>query len=209
MRRAATILLGLSLVVAACGDDDAQSDATSGTPAATATSAAAESTTATTTVAETTTTVAATTTAAAAALTGPAAFFAAAADFVGGYSGEWNNTTFGSTGAMFINVLEVNLEAGFVLIEIDLDGNVFGLADPDAFVIEISIDGDNLHVGFSEFLGGSSFEIDEFGNFTLNAEPLSLGLPLEIEGGLTDIGFGGSYNIPGLAEGTWSVAPDA
>ncbi len=205
MRRAATILLGLSLVVAACGDDDGQSNVTSGTSAATATSAAAESTTAT--AAETTTTAAATTTAVA--LTGPAAFFAAAADFAGGYSGEWNNTTFGSTGAMFINVLEVNTEAGFVLIEIDLDGNVFGLADPDAFVIEISIDGENLHVGFSEFLGGSSFEIDEFGNFTLNAEPLSLGLPIEIEGGLTDIGFGGTYNIPGLAEGIWAVAPDA
>ena len=207
MRRVATILLGLSLVVAACGDDDGQSNVTSGTSAATATSAAAESTTAT--AAETTTTAAAAETTTAVALTGPEAFFAAAADFVGGYSGEWNNTTFGSTGAMFINVLEVNTGAGFVLIEIDLDGNVFGLADPDAFVIEISIDGENLHVGFSEFLGASSFEIDEFGNFTLNADPLSLGMPLEIEGGFTDIGFGGTYNIPGLAEGIWAVAPDA
>ena len=209
MRRAATILLGLTLVVAACGDDDADSNATSGTSAATATSAATESTTAATTAAETTTTTAAAETTTAVALTGPAAFFAAAADFVGTYSGDWNNTTFGSTGAMFINVLEVNTKAGFLLIEIDLDGNVFGLADPDAFVIEISIDGDNLHVGFSEFLGTSSFEIDEFGNFAMTAEPLSLGLPLEIEGGLTDIGFGGTYNIPGLAEGTWAVAPDA
>jgi hypothetical protein len=200
--------LGLTLVVAACGDDDADSNATSGTSAATATSAATESTTAATTAAETTTTTAAAETTTAA-LTGPAAFFAAAADFVGTYSGDWNNTTFGSTGAMFINVLEVNTKAGFLLIEIDLDGSVFGLADPDAFVIEVSIDGDNLHVGFSEFLGTSSFEIDEFGNFTMTAEPLSLGLPLEIEGGLTDIGFGGTYNIPGLAEGTWAVAPDA
>jgi len=201
------ILLGLSLVVAACGDDDGQSNVTSGTSAPTATSAAADSTTAT--AAETTTTAAAAETTTAVALTGPDAFFAAAGDFVGGYSGDWNNTTFGSTGAMSVNVLEVSTEFGFILIEIDLDGNVFGLADPDAFVIEISIDGENLHVGFSEFLGSSSFEIDEFGNFTLNAEPLSLGLPLEIEGGLTDIGFGGTYNIPGLAEGTWAVAPDA
>jgi len=208
LRRTATILFVLTLVVAACGDDDADSNATSGTSAATATSAATESTTAATTAAETTTTVAAETTTAVA-LEGPAGFIAAAADFVGTYSGDWNNTTFGSTGAMFITVLEVSTEFGFVLIEIDLDGNVFGLADPDAFVIEVSIDGDNLHVGFSEFLGGSSFAIDEFGNFTMTAEPLSLGLPLEVEGGLTDIGFGGTYNIPGLAEGTWAVAPDA
>ena len=204
MRRAATILLGLSLLVAACGDDDAQSDETSGTSAATATSAAAESTTATTTAAETTTTVAATTTEAA--LTGPAAIIAAAADYVGEYEGQWNNTTFGSTGAMFVDVLEVNTEAGFILIEIDLDGNVFGAADPDAFVIEISIDGDDLHVGFSEFLGASSFEIDESGSFTAMAEPPGLGLPLETEGSITDTGFGGTYTIPGLAEGTWSVA---
>ena len=207
MRRIATILLGLTLVIAACGDDDAESNVTSGAAAATATSAAADSTTAT--AAETTTIAAAAETTPAVALTGPDAFFAAAGDFVGGYSGEWNNTTFGSTGAMSVNVLEVSTEFGFILIEIDLDGNVFGLADPDAFVIEISIDGENLHVGFSEFLGESFFEIDEFGNFTLDAEPLSLGLPLEIEGGLTDIGFGGTYNIPGLAEGIWAVAPDA
>ena len=107
---------------------------------------------------------------------------------------------------MFVNVLEVNTGAGFVLIEIDLDGNVFGAADPDAFVIEISIDGDNLHVGFSEFMGASTFEIDEAGNFTSTAEPPGLGLPLETEGSITDTGFGGTYTIPGLAEGTWSVA---
>lgn len=196
-------MLGLVLVVAACGDDDdAQSTATPGTDAATATSAAAESTTAPTVAATTTTAAAATTTAA---LTGPAAFFAAAADYIGEYSGEWNNTTFGSSGAMFVEVLEVNTEAGFLLVEIDLDGNVFGAADPDAFVIEISIDGENLHVGFSEFMGASSFEIDETGSFTAVAEPPGLGLPLESEGSITDTGFAGTYTIPGLAEGTWSV----
>ena len=196
------LLLGLSLLVAACGDDDSQSTDTSGTDATTATSAVAEATSAPT-VAETTTTAAAATTTAA--LTGPAALIAAAADYVGEYEGEWNNTTFGSSGAMFVSVLEVNTEAGFILIETDLDGNVFGAADPDPFVIEISIDGDNLHVGFSEFMGASTFEIDEAGNFMASSEPPGLGLPLETEGFVTETGFGGTYTIPGLAEGTWSV----
>lgn len=204
MRRTATILLGLSLVFAACGDDDADSGATSGTEAATATSAATESTTAPTVAATTTTAAPATTTAA---LTGPAAFIAAAADYVGEYSGQWDNATFGSTGALSINVLEASTEFGFVLIEVDIDGSAFGAADPDAFVIEISTDVENLHVGFSEFLGASSFEIDEAGSFTMVAAPPILGLPLEVEGTINGTGFGGSYSIPDLATGTWSVAP--
>ena len=198
------LLLGLSLLIAACGDDDAQSDETSATSAATATSAVEETTTAPT-VAETTTTAAAATTTPA--LTGPAAVIAAAADYVGEYEGEWNNTTFGSSGAMFVSVLEVNTGAGFMLIEVDLDGNVFGAADPDPFVIEISTAGEDLHVGYSEFLGVSTFEVDEAGNFMAIAEPPGLGLPLETEGSITETGFAGTYTMPGLAEGTWSVAP--
>lgn len=202
MRRAATILLGMSLLVAACGDDDAEPTATAGTAAATATSAAAEATTAPTVAATTTTAAAAETTPA---LTGSAAVIAAAADYLGEYEGEWNNTTFGSSGAMFVTVLEVNTGAGFILVRIDLDGNVFGAADPDPFVIEISTAGEDLHVGYSEFMGVSSLEIDEAGNFSSVAEPPGLGLPLESEGSVTETGFAGTYNIPGLAEGTWSV----
>jgi len=83
----------------------------------------------------------------------------------------------------------------------------FRASDPDLFVIEISIDGDDLHVGFSEFLGASSFEIGASGNFTMTAEPPILGSTLEITGTITGEGFGGTYNIPGLAEGTWSATP--
>ena len=69
------------------------------------------------------------------------------------------------------------------------------------------LDGDNLHVGFSEFIGPSTFAIDEAGNFTLTADPPSLGETLEIIGTITEAGFAGTYDIPGLAEGTFSAAP--
>lgn len=206
MTRIATALIALALVVTACGDDDAASSSTAAT-AATTTTAAAATTAATTAAPETTTTTAAPTTTEAAALTGPEAFIAAAADYVGEYHGEWDNDTFGSTGALFFNVVEANTGAGFVLIQVDVDGNAFGAADPELFVIEISTAGDGFHVGFSPFLGEATFEIDEAGNFILTAAPPLLGLPLEVVGSITGDGFGGVYTIPDLAEGTWSVSP--
>jgi len=98
-------------------------------------------------------------------------------------------------------------ESGFVLIQVDVDGNAFGASDPDLFVIEISFDGDDLHVGFSEFIGESTFVIDETGSFILTAAPPGLEFDLEIVGTITEAGFGGTYDIPGLAEGTWPVTP--
>ena len=203
--RIATLLLALALVVAACGDDDA----TPSTAATTTTTAAAETTAAptTTTAAPATTSTAAPSTTEAMAMSGPEAFIAAAAELVGEYEGTWDNTTFGSTGRLYFNVLEANTDAGYVLFQVDADGNAFGGADPDLTVIEISVDGDSLYVGYSEFIGDSTFEIDEAGNFTLTGMPPALGSELEITGTLTSAGFTGTYNIPGLAEGTFSATP--
>ncbi|MCB2223493.1 MAG: hypothetical protein KQH83_04870 [Actinobacteria bacterium] len=200
MQRIFVLVLALALMAAACGDDD-----TSSTTAAPSTTAAATTEAPSSTEAMTTTTEAATTTAAA--MSGPEAFIAAAAGMVGEYEGEWSNTTFNSTGALYFNIVEANTEAGFVLIQVDADGNAFGAADPDLTVIEISVDGDALHVGFSEFIGPSTFEIDEMGHFTLTAEPPALGMTLQIDGTLTAEGFMGTYDIPGLAEGTFSATP--
>jgi hypothetical protein len=205
MRRTVIVLSVLVLAVAACGDDDTAT--TAGQSTAALTTAATATTAPATTAATTPPTTAAPATTSAPAVTGPAAFIASAADYVGEYVGRWDNATFGSSGAVYFNVLEANTEAGYVLIQVDADGNAFGAADPELFVIEISIDGDDLHVGFSEFLGASSFEIDEAGNFTMTAEPPILGSTIEIAGSITADGFGGTYNIPGLAEGSWSATP--
>ncbi|MFH2071537.1 MAG: hypothetical protein ABIJ75_01670 [Actinomycetota bacterium] len=196
-----TTVLVLALTVVGCGDDAAAP----GTQATTTTQAATTSTEAatTSTEAETTTTETATTEA----MTGPEAFIAAAAELVGEYEGEWDNTTFGSSGTLSFNIVEANTDAGYVLIQVDADGNAFGGADPDPTLFEISVDGDGLHVGFSEFIGPSTFEIDEAGNFTLTATPPSLDMELQITGTLTAEGFAGTYTIPGLAEGTFAATP--
>lgn len=221
MTRPASILIViLALAFSSCGDDDTGSEtpaptsapttaAPSGTTAAPATEAPPAPTTAAP-AATTTTTAAPATTTTAPPATGSAAFIAAAIAYVGSYEGEWNNTTFGSSGSIEVTIVEANTEAGFVLVQIDLGGNVFGAADPDPFTLEIFTNGpDDLESGFTSFLSASSFEIDENGMFTLTADAQGLGLPIVIQGGVVDGGFAGTYTIEGLAEGTWSAAPKA
>lgn len=195
MRRV-TGFVGLLLLVAACGGDSA----TSTTLAATTTTAAA---------ATTTTTAVGTTTPPA---TGPAAFIAGAEPFLGEYQGEWNNTTFGSSGSVYLNVLEVNVEAGYILVQVDLGGNVFGASDPDLFVVEIFAGGDSLEISDTAFLGAETIEVGDDGRITVTAQPASLGLELTIEGAVVEApgggqGFEGTYTIPGLAEGTFNAFP--
>ena len=204
MRRMTVMVLALVLVFAACGDDDTTGKGDTTTTAASSSTAA--TTAATTTTAAPTTSEATTTTEA---LSPSAAFITGAVDTLGEYTGQWNNATFGSSGALYVTVIEVNTDAGFVLVQVDVDGFAFGAEDPELFVVEISTNGpEDLHVGFSTFLGESEFEIDEVGNFELKAAPPLLGgMTLEVKGFWDGEGFGGTYEIPGLADGTWGVLP--
>jgi hypothetical protein len=198
MRKIAPLMLALALVVAACGDDDGADDTTATTTG---------DTTATTQAATTTT--AAPTTTAAAELSEAEAFIAASADRVGEYTGQWDNATFGSTGALYINVLEANPGTiNNVLIQVDVDGSAFGAEDPELFVIEMWVENDEIQTGFSDFLGDFTFETTADGSFTVVANPPLLGgMTLEIDGTIDGDGFGGTYVIPGLADGTWNAAP--
>ena len=54
-----------------------------------------------------------------------------AKDFAGNWTGTWNNTTFGSKGAAKMTVV-VDEAKKSVELTLDLDGNVFGAADPPA-----------------------------------------------------------------------------
>lgn len=49
------------------------------------------------------------------------------ANFTGSYSGTWTNTTFSSTGAASVTITD---SGGDPMVAVDLDGNVFGGADP-------------------------------------------------------------------------------
>jgi hypothetical protein len=172
-------MFALALVVAACGDDD--SATTTAAPGTTAPPTTAAGTTAAPTTAAPTT--AAPTTAPPTTADPAAARVAAAAAFAGDYTGEWQNTTFGSTGASNFKVA-VDEVAQFALVTIDLDGNVFGGADPDPFLIEIDLTQEPPYTFTTDLMGEATLDVDAAGNVTLEAPavPGLGGLPLTVEG---------------------------
>ena len=56
-------------------------------------------------------------------------------DFVGNWSGQWNNTTFGSTGSTTMTLTSdaTNMTAQMIL---DMNGNVLGGADPAPMTLD-------------------------------------------------------------------------
>jgi len=52
---------------------------------------------------------------------------------LGNFEGQWDNWTFGSSGAA--SMMVESLGGADLMITVDLDGNVFGGSDPDPFVI--------------------------------------------------------------------------
>lgn len=195
MRRLINVAFAFALIGAACGGSDSTTTTTGGGGTSGTTSPPA----ATTTTEATATTEA----------DPVAARIAAAEAFMATYEGEWNNTTFGSTGALTIEVTEVS-EFGFMLIQMDVDGNAFGGADPDANLIEIDLVPDPPQILGSSLLGDALLEIGENGQWVVTATPPGLGLPFTAEVMLTEDGFEGTYVIENedgsvFAEGTFSA----
>lgn len=192
MKRPAMTVLVLVLATWACGGGDGEDTTTTAGTVTTTTAAAAT----TTTAAETTTTQDAT-----------AARIAAAQELEGDYQGEWHNTTFDSTGSIEVS-FEVNADAAFGLLTIDLGGNVFGASDPDPFLFEIDLTQEGPYEGTSDLFGEFTVEVAQDGTVKLTAPNVpGLLLPLEIEGSSVDGVFEGTYTIEGLADGTWTAAP--
>ncbi len=52
---------------------------------------------------------------------------------IGDFEGQWNNTTFGSSGAASMSV--ESLGGANISVTVDLDGSVFGQGDPDPLVL--------------------------------------------------------------------------
>lgn len=75
----------------------------------------------------------------------------------GAWSGDWENTTFSSTGAASLT-LDVDTEAATVDASLDLDGNVFGGLDPDPLEFDGTYDEGGMEITATTVL---------FGDFTL------------------------------------------
>jgi len=118
--------------------------------------------------------------------------------FDGHLSGMWNNNTFGSFGAINADVdtdFTAKGSSGSFTIILDIDGNVFGLGDPDAMTItgSISPDGTVSIESDSDLFGEVEFELDDFGNFTLTANN-DLGL-IVFEGAFSPVHMALDYTI--------------
>lgn len=187
MRRLAIAIAMLTAVVTACGDD------------------ATTSTTAVVTTAVTTTTAAATTTSAVTTTVADAGAerAAALAAIAGTYTGAWNNTTFGSTGPIAAS-LDVDVEARFAVLSLDLGGFVFGGPDPDPLVVEFDLLVAGPYPGSNALFGEFTMDLVD-GHLTMIAPavPGVGGREMVLEGDLAGDSFAGTYTIDGLADGTF------
>ena len=93
----------------------------------------------------------------------------------GMYEGQWDNTTFGSSGAA--SLLIEDLGGGDVQMTADLDGFVFGIGDPDAVVVLGTLMGDIFSMTpissptFGDVTGG----VDEMGNLSFDLVDAAMG----------------------------------
>ncbi|MEX1207084.1 MAG: hypothetical protein WEE36_00550 [Acidimicrobiia bacterium] len=197
MRRFGPMALALVLLAAGCGDDDTAS--TTSAPAATTTTAAPASTT---------TGAPATTTTEAPATTvvddGTAARVAAAQALEGEYEGEWNNTTFGSTGPVTASIV-VDPDAALATFTLDLGGNVFGAADPDPFTVEIDLSQEGPYQFTTELMGDGEFTMtDGIILFTAFSIDQLTGASMEVEGTVNASGWDLFYTILNPAGSTFA-----
>jgi hypothetical protein len=202
MRRFGPMALALVLLAAGCGDDDSAS--TTSAPAATTTTAAPSATTTESpaTTAPTTTVVD----------DGTAARVETAQELEGEYEGEWNNTTFGSTGPVDASIV-VDPDAAVAQFTLDLGGNVFGAADPDPFTVEIDLSEEGPYQFTTELMGDVEFTFaDGIVLFTALSIDQLTGASMEVEGTVNGSGWDLFYTIltsagSTFAEGTVEATP--
>lgn len=89
--------------------------------------------------------------------------------FSGQWSGDWNNTTFGSTGTVTLTIT-VN-DDGTADFTLDVDGQVFGAADPPAMTFSGTYDADGAHIAVTgdALFGDVTIDATADGAFTLDA----------------------------------------
>ncbi|MBI4884034.1 MAG: hypothetical protein HY826_08270 [Actinobacteria bacterium] len=188
-------VLAVTMVVASCSDDKSGTD--DSTPDSVApTTTVAPATVAPTTGAPTTTT------------PDPVALRVAVAEEIAGtYVGEWSNTTFGSTGSIDAQ-FSVDAANATASLTMDLGGNVFGASNPDPFVAEFDLNEAGPYAGTNAVFGEFTVTLDEAFHLKLTAVavPGVGGKQMIVEGDFADGAFSGTYEIVGLAVGTFEAA---
>ena len=191
MKARALLIAVVALVLASCGDDKKTVD-TGAVDTTTADSAAPD-----TSVADATTTVAE--------VDPVAERVAAAEEIEGTYTGEWQNTTFGSVGSIDAT-FAVDPATAVATLTMDLGGNVFGSPDPDPVLAEFDLNGEGPYNGTSELFGDYTISYSD-GHLTFEAAsvPGVGGKKMTLDGDFAAGGFSGTYTIVDLAEGTFEA----
>jgi hypothetical protein len=154
MRRLALMAVAMALLAAACGSGEAATTASLGSAATTASSIGTTTTAGSTTTAD------------------PVAVrLELARIFAGEYVGQWTNTTYGTAGAAFVAVA-VDAEAQTATVTIDLDGEVLGGGDPEAFEVGLDLTGASPYVVATPVFGELALAMEDSGAFTLEAPDL-------------------------------------
>jgi hypothetical protein len=137
---------------------------------------------------------------------------ASAQELEGEYEGEWNNTTFGSTGPVAASIA-VDPDAALATFTLDLGGNVFGAADPDPFTVEIDLSQEGPYQFTTELMGDGEFTMtDGIILFTAFSIDQLTGASMEINGTVNASGWDLFYTILNpagsvFAEGTVEATP--
>ncbi|MBT4520771.1 MAG: hypothetical protein HOC23_12270 [Halieaceae bacterium] len=118
---------------------------------------------------------------------------------LGSWSGEWNNTTFGSSGAITMTIAAT--QDGGLQITSDIDGNVFGMADPPemTFTVPAPSLGDGTFDQTFSFAGNElhiTGSMSATGEFSASMDLSSLGMAsFEIEGTIRPSSFTATYTV--------------
>jgi hypothetical protein len=126
---------------------------------------------------------------------------------VGTYTGAWNNTTFGSTGSASMQIA-YNATTKVATITFDVNGNVFGGADPPAETWTCTVTQDGCKASFnSPVFGPGTFALRFDGTMYIRSVP-SIGY-FNMDGYLTSTNLWGAYTVGlsgGKAVGTFSLS---
>jgi len=133
---------------------------------------------------------------------------------VGDYTGEWSDTTYGSSGSIEAEV-SVDAATATVTVDVDLGRFVFGMGDPPAETLTFEIGGEPPLTGTSAVVGDLTLDVAVDDTFELVADavpgPSGRITALTVAGSIgADGGIEGDYvvqfNDGTTAEGTVSVA---
>ena len=178
-----------------CSDDKSQTNNTTADASADTSANTSTGTDAVTTTAQPTTTI----------VDEVAVRVAAAEELAGTYAGEWNNTTFASSGSIDAT-FAVDSATAIATMTLSLGGNVFGSAHPDPLTANFDLNAEGPYSGTNDLFG--DFTIIYSGghlSFEAPAVPGVGGKKMTLEGDFTDGSFSGTYTIVELAEGTFEA----